>query len=320
MNAVIVNLCVKNTAQHLQVRQFREKVEEEGYCAAAKFNDRLASYEARQAEELALAAAALLQAAHSALKSPLRKHRLSFGRTHSSTKAAALHSPPRQQRQHSSGSGSGSASTSLSPGRNGRSRPLSAQMVTAKFSNSWHSGTAAAAPSNSNSTAAATAAAAADAATATARRAPAAELLRLDSITGDSSSSSISSDQQQQQQQQRQQRNSGSLSAGDSDCGASSFAVRRESSLLLEGSPAHFHPALYFIEALTSVSQELIAVPVAHRQEAMTTKLERLNEFFLSEAARAQGGAQLIYMPFGDVFYQVSGIVFIVYGVSIRSL
>jgi hypothetical protein len=276
------------------VRQFREKVEEEGYCAAAKFNDRLASYEARQAEELALAAAALLQAAHT-LKSPSRKHRLSFGRT-TSSKAAVLHSPPRQQRQHS---GSGSASTSLSPGRNGRSRPLSAQIVTAKFSNSWHSG-ATAANSSSNSTAASTAANAAAAATAGAA-APAAEPLRLDSITSDNSNSN--SDHHQQQQQQR---NSGSLSAGDSDSGSSSFALRRESSLLLEGSPAHFHPALYFIEALTSVSQELIAVPVAHRQEAMTTKLERLNEFFLSEAARAQGGAQLIYMPFGDVFYQVS--------------
>mmetsp|Transcript_16105 Transcript_16105/g.22708 ORF Transcript_16105/g.22708 Transcript_16105/m.22708 type:complete len:842 (+) Transcript_16105:29-2554(+) len=80
------------------------------------------------------------------------------------------------------------------------------------------------------------------------------------------------------------------------------------SSNVIAGSPQHFQSNLYFIEALTRTSEELIEVPIGQRHAAMLAKLEKLNEFFFSSAARQHGGSDVIYIPFGSSFYQVRSI------------
>ncbi|CAM9117972.1 unnamed protein product, partial [Phaeothamnion confervicola] len=71
------------------------------------------------------------------------------------------------------------------------------------------------------------------------------------------------------------------------------------------GSPEHYHPATFFLEALTQLAMDLAEVEPGGRIAAMRDGLGRLNDFFLSEASQ---GSEVIYVPFGGEFLQVRAI------------
>ncbi|CAM9117273.1 unnamed protein product [Chrysoparadoxa australica] len=95
------------------------------------------------------------------------------------------------------------------------------------------------------------------------------------------------------------------LSMGASPAGSSGSLHDGANDRADGGSPEHYHPAMFFVEALTKLSEELIMVPAADRQSRFREGLQRITEFFLSEKAQ---GSEVLYAPFGAEFYQIRSI------------
>ncbi|CAM9984513.1 unnamed protein product, partial [Scytosiphon promiscuus] len=67
----------------------------------------------------------------------------------------------------------------------------------------------------------------------------------------------------------------------------------------------HYDPAMFFVEALLGLAEQLGDLPPKKRANGLQEGLERINEFFLSERAQ---GSDVIYVPFRGGFHQIRAI------------
>ncbi|CBN79112.1 phosphatidylinositol 4-kinase [Ectocarpus siliculosus] len=67
----------------------------------------------------------------------------------------------------------------------------------------------------------------------------------------------------------------------------------------------HYDPAMFFMEALLGLAEQLGDLPPQKRAGGLQEGLERINEFFLSERAQ---GSDVIYVPFRGGFHQIRAI------------
>ncbi|CAM9829398.1 unnamed protein product, partial [Choristocarpus tenellus] len=69
--------------------------------------------------------------------------------------------------------------------------------------------------------------------------------------------------------------------------------------------PEHYDPAMFFVESLLSLAEELGTVPPKARTDRLIEGLNRLNEFFLSRRAE---GSHLLYVPLRPGFHKIRAI------------